>query len=241
MGGSASNVIALPGVTAPGAEPRPIVKKRLPCTFEGCGRQRHAKKLCDGHYQQLLKTGTTWPLSATRSRKPSFVSLTSLPCSFAGCKNKRACGDWCHGHNYQLRHGKPLAPLWQHAKLSVCRVCKDPKKPRTSEFFRVALNVTGLSGTCRECAQRKTLREILRKHGVDESWYDRTLAAQGGRCAICGTSNPGRKRRFKIDHDHATAEVRGLLCHHCNVGIGLLGDSPLTLRAAVGYLERNGK
>ena len=42
------------------------------------------------------------------------------------------------------------------------------------------------------------------------------LARQGGVCAICLRQPP---KRLCIDHCHATAKVRGLLCRTCNVGL----------------------
>jgi len=47
------------------------------------------------------------------------------------------------------------------------------------------------------------------------------------------------KRRFYIDHDHLSGEVRGLLCGACNMGIGQLKDDPALLRAAATYIEQN--
>jgi hypothetical protein len=62
------------------------------------------------------------------------------------------------------------------------------------------------------------------------------LAAQGGRCAICGTDTPGTVQRFfAMDHDHETGEMRGLLCYRCNIGIGNLADDPDRLEAAARY------
>jgi hypothetical protein len=57
-------------------------------------------------------------------------------------------------------------------------------------------------------------------------------------CGICGTDEPqGRHGNFQIDHDHVTGEVRGVLCHNCNLMIGHAQDDPDILRAAIAYLE----
>mgnify|MGYP001576209901 CR=1 FL=1 len=44
-------------------------------------------------------------------------------------------------------------------------------------------------------------------------------------------------KTLHIDHNHTTGAVRGLLCTQCNVGVGMLKDSPAVLRAAANYLE----
>lgn len=90
-------------------------------------------------------------------------------------------------------------------------------------------------------------REILRmrwnatkrKYGLDEAGYYGLLTSQDDACAICGSSDPGRTNGyFFIDHDHATRAIRGLLCHRCNVGLGMLADDPERLRAAASYIEK---
>lgn len=63
--------------------------------------------------------------------------------------------------------------------------------------------------------------------------YERMLTEQEGQCACCGRIPD----KLVIDHDHATGEVRGLLCYACNTGIGLLRDSPSTLDLAKDYLQ----
>lgn len=63
--------------------------------------------------------------------------------------------------------------------------------------------------------------------------------AQNGRCAICHRK-PDSPLGFRIDHNHATGKVRGLLCPACNTGLGLLGDSPAALSAAHAYLNEHG-
>ena len=51
-------------------------------------------------------------------------------------------------------------------------------------------------------------------------------------CSICGS-----KERLHIDHCHITGNVRGLLCHYCNIGIGMFKDKPELLLKAIDYLK----
>jgi hypothetical protein len=75
--------------------------------------------------------------------------------------------------------------------------------------------------------------QIKSLYGITVEQYDAMFEAQGGICAICGRPGDGPLR---VDHDHETNEVRGLLCHGCNVAIGLMGDDPDRLIAAVAYI-----
>lgn len=74
---------------------------------------------------------------------------------------------------------------------------------------------------------------------MTQAQYDERLAAQGGACAICRGTHPGRKGIFNmsVDHDHFTGRVRGLLCANCNKGIGFFKDSRELLAAAIVYLK----
>lgn len=70
--------------------------------------------------------------------------------------------------------------------------------------------------SCRQIARKSDLR---RKYGITPEQYDAILATQGGCCAlfeICGSTKPGGKGIWQVDHDHATGRIRGLLCHTCN-------------------------
>lgn len=84
----------------------------------------------------------------------------------------------------------------------------------------------------------------LKRYNLTLEGYAVLLAAQGGVCAICKTSEPGGKGNFRIDHDHACCPermrscgkcIRGLLCNYCN--LHLAGENPRRLRAALKYLE----
>jgi len=79
----------------------------------------------------------------------------------------------------------------------------------------------------------------LKKKGLTPDDYARMLEAQGGRCAICRADKPGQKDNssWAVDHCHTTGKVRGLLCHSCNLALGLLGDTLERLETATGYLR----
>jgi hypothetical protein len=81
-------------------------------------------------------------------------------------------------------------------------------------------------------------KSIRDKYGLTRDQWESMFAAQGCRCAICGRSDPGGKGAWHTDHDHATGQVRGILCHHCNTGVGHLGDNTEVMRRAIRYLRR---
>lgn len=64
---------------------------------------------------------------------------------------------------------------------------------------------------------------------------------QTGKCAICNTTEIGRKghTHFHVDHNHETGKVRGLLCDLCNRGMGYFKDKAVLLREAAYYLEKH--
>jgi hypothetical protein len=72
-----------------------------------------------------------------------------------------------------------------------------------------------------------------RIYGLGNDQVDGLLKAQGNACAICKRRSP-----TDVDHDHATGDIRGLLCGGCNKGLGLFRDDPALLTSAAVYLQR---
>ncbi len=88
----------------------------------------------------------------------------------------------------------------------------------------------------------KNRKEINLKNRIDRykislDSYQELLNLQNGRCAICGTEI--NQKTCRIDHDHTTGKVRGLLCTSCNTGIGLFKDSSNIILNAAEYLKSN--
>lgn len=86
-------------------------------------------------------------------------------------------------------------------------------------------------------------RRQLAKYGITIEDYDRMLAEQDGKCALCGNApKPDGVRaasKLHADHDHRSGRARDLLCMHCNRGLGAFDDDPVLLRAAAAYIERH--
>jgi hypothetical protein len=61
------------------------------------------------------------------------------------------------------------------------------------------------------CVLHKRLWE---DYGITCQDYWALFRLQKGLCALC--KSPPGKRRFDVDHDHETGEIRGLLCRKCN-------------------------
>ena len=68
-----------------------------------------------------------------------------------------------------------------------------------------------------------------------EEWHS-IFQKQGARCAICGRTEIPGKNPWHTDHDHKNGRVRGILCKHCNVVLGMAKDDPKILLAAIDYL-----
>jgi hypothetical protein len=81
-------------------------------------------------------------------------------------------------------------------------------------------------------------QHVQRTYDLKPGEYDKLYAAQNGLCYICGprTGHGGHSRRMPVDHDHATGEVRGLLCGICNDILGRWRDDPLCFARGFAYL-----
>lgn len=147
--------------------------------------------------------------------------------------------------------------------MKTCTKCHQSKP--LDEFYEIKASKTartsdGRFAECKQCNRARALAHLkasrardpegharkrrvwtrsarLRQYGMTEADYNALLSGQGGGCAICGTTEAGAGGgQLPVDHDHETGEVRGLLCHNCNSGLGRFGDDPDRLIAAASYL-----
>ena len=104
-------------------------------------------------------------------------------------------------------------------------------KPVT-EFNKHKSAKDGRNSWCKACTNDNRL---LRTYGINNDQYLQLLEEQNYACKLCG--GQPRRDRFDIDHCHTTGKVRGLLCEHCNRGLGCFKDNPTLLMTAINYLN----
>lgn len=124
--------------------------------------------------------------------------------------------------------------------LKKCSVCKEEKL--SSEFYFDYTASSGLQTACKDCGRKNTSRwQRTGRYGLKPGEYEEMLISQGGTCGICKTVTPGlgptgKPARWRIDHNHETNNVRGLLCSLCNTGLGMFKDSPEILQRAIKWI-----
>lgn len=88
--------------------------------------------------------------------------------------------------------------------------------------------------------ERTRKNMLIREYGLTMVEYQELLSRQNGQCAICRTSDWGGSHGTScIDHDHKTGVVRGILCHSCNVTLGLIKDNKEVAMNIVAYIEKH--
>ena len=166
-----------------------------------------------------------------------------MTCSFPNCHRKRKSKGLCNGHNEQRRLGRKLTPIVpRRGKFESrardelgrkwCKKCSQWLEE--SLFADSAARIDGKFFHCRVC-ERDT--QLKLNYGISLEEYHSILDLQNNVCAICGISQDSSSRKFHVDHDHVTGSIRGILCHHCNTGLGAFRDRPESLLSAISYLK----
>ena len=123
--------------------------------------------------------------------------------------------------------------------MKLCKKCDLEKD--LSDFYRHPKSKDGLQSYCRSCSKEAARNFFIknpgydrkRTYGLDQGAYESLIQRQDGKCKICQTV----MEKPHVDHDHKTGAIRGLLCNHCNLGLGHFFDNPDLLERAKGYLN----
>lgn len=138
------------------------------------------------------------------------------------CRSCRGLDNRRSLHNIKARvESASEAPLAR-----ACSSCGENKA--IEEYGYRADKAYFRSTKCRTCV---SLEARAAKYGVSVEWLRKETDRQAGCCPICG-----RAAHLRVDHDHETGKVRGLICHNCNTGLGHFKDDPDWMMSAVAYL-----
>lgn len=138
----------------------------------------------------------------------------------------------------------------------VCRICQrqanqrhhgrevtdDPMAPRNADKTHCAKghaysesNTWRRKDGSRACRTCQRYSRIFSTYGLDANEFDDLVLVQEGRCDTCSYDGGD----LHVDHDHATGEVRALLCSPCNRTLGLVREDVGTLRRLADYIEKH--
>lgn len=218
----------------------------MPCS--SCGSEKKfARGLCGGCYYRLRRRGTL-----ARKNVKNF----GFSCSIEGCDQPAVSKGFCPAHYQKQFHPlrntwklirsryageTPIA--WDRFETFLAEVGERPTirhqlrraddaKPYSASNVRWVKPVPMVDTYTKE--QRGAYAKawaLQTKYKITSDDFDRMLAVQKGRCAICE-----EETGLHVDHCHAKGSVRGLLCVRCNRGLGYFKDKPELLKRAASYL-----
>ncbi len=132
-----------------------------------------------------------------------------------------------------------------------CSKCKEYKK--ANYFYRNVKSKDKLTSACKKCIDKQQNEKaksnkgwdtdkqrdtrFKKQFGISLEEYNNFLEEQNYSCAICGKSEEDNKKRLAVDHCHKTNKVRKLLCHHCNIALGMVQDNEEILISMISYLK----
>lgn len=213
----------------------------LSCLVDGCVNPQKATGLCGLHYARKRKHGTTDDRPKSYVRQPREKQCVD-------------CGDEYQTTGHNSKRCKDCLPAYQNAQNKKYR---DKNRDRLNAFYRAQraadpekyrarAKEKRLADPERQAEYQKRYQEkhrvkiaLKRRCYVFGITMDELLShfeSQGGCCAIC-VKPLDLEGRFDVDHCHNTGRVRGILCLHCNRGIGMLRDDPTICEMAATYLR----
>lgn len=136
--------------------------------------------------------------------------------------------------------------------MKVCKNCGE-EKPLSDYYKRVA-SKDRLAFNCKPCSNEiasewskrnvdkrfETRRKshLRRKFGISLEQYSELLKKQKYSCAVCERHVSEFDKELAVDHNHATQEIRGLLCTYCNHRVVGRHTNGELLRRVADYVEQ---
>lgn len=152
---------------------------------------------------------------------------------------KRGYSFWCKSCTKIAKREKALLGIEYKPKHRIIefdngtRLCNTCNEVKVIDDFKIP-NKDKKFIFCNDCRRKKAKTKF---YGISVDLYEKLIKEQNNLCKICKGTNNGKE--LVIDHCHNTGKVRGLLCHYCNIGLGMLKDNILILEESIRYLKNN--
>src|SRR5260221_14789148 len=99
-----------------------------------------------------------------------------------------------------------------------CPTCKQLLPLEAFPFSK-----SGICSYCKKCYKKYKRKEHLKRaYNLSIEDYEKKLVLQKYKCAICQKHQQKLTKLLVIDHNHKTAQIRGLLCLPCNINLGVI-------------------
>ncbi len=202
--------------------------------------------------RRLDKNGVCTPCNTEAALRHCRSCDEILPFPLAFNSNEHTC-KWCRSkEKNKLREAADLRRAHRSNKAlegSIKRAeeIATKEQKRSDESLRLRARCQKLLPHCTVTKHRQNSWKY--RYGLTLDGFLDLVEAQNGQCAICSTTSPGRGHQFfSVDHEHVEGfrslppaqkllHIRGLLCHRCNVGLGMVRDSVEVVRSLIRYLE----
>lgn len=144
------------------------------------------------------------------------------------------------------RHAKQYVGVFPKKKSDGLYHCRHCNQYFEEDDMHKSKNSGYLSMTyCKACNPVVRNMRQIGKYGITVDQYMEILKEQNYSCKICGKDEASYRKRLSVDHDHNCCPgegscgrcIRGLLCHHCNAGLGNVRDDIEVLQKMIDYLK----
>ncbi|HET8911198.1 MAG TPA: endonuclease VII domain-containing protein, partial [Ktedonobacteraceae bacterium] len=157
----------------------------------------------------------------------------------------------------------PSCRAWQQKEYTIGKItCSNCGSQQVEDFYPKDRHKLGGLICCKDCSnytQREKYKDkggktekrqhaewvnhLKRVYRITEEAYWLLFQQQMGLCASCGCTETsvdprtGTSLRLCVDHNHVTGEIRGLLCHGCNIALGYLQEDPRRIKCLLKYAK----
>jgi len=216
------------------------------CSVEGCGKIVVSHGLCGTHRQRVLRHGdvnagrpSDWGLRESHPlwHTHQHMKRTNTVCdewkndfwAFVNCVGERVNDNLLR----RKRLDEPFSPdNFQWVK----------KQMRTKDHADRAAYMREYRKQNPDAFRNSELKRTFK---IDLDKYTEMYDQQNGVCAICDKPETavirGKLMSLAVDHCHTSGKIRGLLCAHCNQGIGKFEEDINRMRRAIEYLRQYSK